>query len=78
MQSNRKLTLGRLGMEVGKAFGGQEANHPVAYEFQHLIVPDPVRGPAADAGMGQRPLKQVRIGEGVAKPRLQRGHGLMT
>ncbi len=78
MQPHGQFALGRLGMQFGQALGGEQADDPVADELQHLIVAGAVGRPAADAGVGQGPLEQAGVGEGVAQPRLQRRNGLLA
>src|SRR5690606_922327 len=55
----------------------QQAQHPVAQEFQTLIVGRNLRPRAlAHAGVGQGAFQKLRLGESMAKPTTQSRHGL--
>ena len=54
-----------------KRLGHHEAKHPVAQEFQPLIVVAIGRG---HRGMGQRPDQQRGVGKFMPEPRLKLRH----
>ena len=69
----------RLAVKGHQMIGDDEAQDPVAQEFQTLIVQRFANaGPGADAGVGQGPLQKGAIGEDVAQAGLKRGDGVKT
>ncbi len=73
MHALGQLPFPLVGMALHQLLGGQQVQHPVAQELQPLVVAD-LAGALAGAGVGERPLQQVAVGEGVAQALLERGH----
>src|SRR5690606_26590840 len=63
VQANGKLALLRLAEGTKQHFGNAEAKHAIAQKLQPLVVAA-LAGPGA--GMGDRPVEAVLVGEDVA------------
>ena len=65
VQPPRQFALGLVRKEAVEPVGDGDAEHPVAEEFEPLIIV------LAEARMGQRPFEQAEIGRAVAEPGLE-------
>ncbi len=72
-----QLPFARIGVQQHQALGGQEVQHPVAQEFELFIVGDLARA-FAGAGVGEGPVQEFAILEGVAEPELQLRQGALA